>query len=291
MRKNLARLILILVGAFVGLGGLAGTAHLSAQSKVPVYQVVVDQDPVSVDVTVTDARGKAVIDLTDADFSVYEDGQLQKIARLKPIGVPFSILLLVDRSPKRATNVASDVLLKSVDLFLRVLRGPDRFAVAAFDDRVAVLADWRPMRGSRQSIRIRPSDQKTEFYGAVDWATQEMRGVRGRKGVVIFTGGRDREMYPKVNRRSETLIDPNYSVPVSAEGRFQQTLQTAQQARMPLYFVAVDTDQQLPETSAAASVEGWMRFLAGARHQMEQLADATGGRVFFPKDVEDVLPL
>ena len=67
--------------------------------------------------------------------------------------MPYSILVLVDRSARDAKSDWPKFVLKSVDLFLKNLRGPDRLAVAGFDDRVAVLVDWRPSKnGTIQKV-------------------------------------------------------------------------------------------------------------------------------------------
>ena len=60
---------------------------------------------------------------------------------------------------------------------------------------------------------------------------------------------------------------------------------------VPFYFVAIDTDRQLPENAATAKLEGWVRFLREVRGRIEQLASASGGHAAFPKEIEDLLPL
>ena len=282
---------------------MAFTALLSAQ-VAPVYQVVVGIDPVELDVAVTD-RGKAMANLSREDFIVLEDGQPQQIRDFESVGMPYSILVLVDRSGRDEKSDWPKFVISSVDLFLKNLRGPDRLAVAAFDDRVAVLIDWRPSKnGIVQKVMLRPSSQPTKFFEAVNWASEEMefvatagsptnRGrVRGRRGVIVFTDGRDMDMYPEYTRENgKNVPDPQYRVPASVDVRFNRSLQTLQQGKIPFYFVAVDTDRQLSEKSAPAKLVGWMRFLQEVRTRIEQLASASGGRAAFPKETEDLLPL
>jgi VWFA-related protein len=297
MRANLRITGAVLFASMLG-GGLM------AQMR-PVYQVVVSADPVKLDVAVSDDKGKAITGLEPQDFTILEDGQPQQLGTFDTVGIPYSILVLVDRSPKESKNKWPDFILKSVDLFLRNLRGPDRLAVAAFDTRVAVLVDWRPTRnGMTQRVMLRHSEQPTRFFEAMNWAVEEMKyvaplgvpdnssGFRGRKGVIVFTDGRDREMYPEVmHQRGRDIVDPNYTVPEVVEERFRSTRATLAAGRLPFYFVAVDTDRQVSETSAAAKLEGWMRFLTEVRLRVEQLAAASGGRATFPRTIEDLLPL
>ncbi len=281
---------------------LAFTALLSAQIA-PVYQVILGVDPVQLDVAVTD-RGKATPNLSREDFIVLEDGQPQEIRDFETVGMPYSILLMVDRSGRDEKSEWPKFVISSVDLFLRNLRGPDRLAVAAFDDRVAVLIDWRPTRnGFVQKVMLRKSSQPTKFFEAVNWASEEMEflatagapgqpgRLKGRRGVIVFTDGRDMDMYPEyLSENGRHVPDPQYRVPASVDARFNKSRQTLQQGQVPFYFVAVDTDRQLSEKSATAKLVGWVRFLQEVRTRIEQLASASGGRAVFPRELEDLLP-
>src|SRR5436190_22378251 len=120
---RLVRVFILIIG---------GAAWLSAQ-MIPVYQVVVDKDPVDVNVTVSDAAGHTVTGLTKDDFSVLEDDEVQSIREIKPVGIPFNMLVLVDRSVREKKSPWPDVILKSVDRFFKSMRGLDRLAVGFFD--------------------------------------------------------------------------------------------------------------------------------------------------------------
>ena len=269
------------------------TSWLAAQA--PVYQVVVGSDPVELDIAVS-AGGKAAT-LERSDFTILEDGQPQEILDFKPIGMPFSLLFLVDRSGREEDSAWPTFLLDSVDFFMQNLRGPDRLAVAAFDDRVAVLLDWRPSRnGLRQRVMLRKSSQPTRFFEAVDWASEEMAALantsHGRRGVLLFTDGRDSELYPSLRANGpQNVPDPDYDVPSSAELRFSRALDNVKRGGVPFYFVAIDTDRQLPATSSSAKLEGWMRFLRATRSRVEQFAEASGGQTVFPRETKDLAPL
>jgi VWFA-related protein len=294
--------------AILCLATVATSAVLMAQQvtpiRQPVYQVVVDVDPVAIDVAVTDRQGRSVTNLTHDDFVIYEDGQPQTIRSVDLVGVPYSILVLVDRSPRDQKSDWPKFVLKSVDLFLKNLRGPDRLAVAGFDDRVAVLVDWRASRnGTIQRVMLRKSDQHTRFFEALNWASEEMDFLgspgtqaqplaNGRKGVIVFSDGRDHDMYPKIQRvDGRDIPDPLYEVPTSVHARFEKSRMLLQKGGVPFYFVAVDTDRQLSENSAQRKYEGWVKFLREVRSRMEQLGSASGGHTAFPREIEDLLPL
>jgi len=152
--------------------------------------------------------------------------------------------------------------------------------------------DWRRSRnGMRQSVLISSSDRGTQFYDAVDWGLEELRNVKGPKGVIMFTDGRDISMYPRmVTIRGQLQPEPNYSVSATAEARFQQTLDRVKVSQIPIYFVAIDTDRQLTSDNAAFKFPGWVSFLAAARSRMEKLAAASGGSIIFPRKADEVAP-
>jgi len=279
---RLVRVFLFIIG---------GAAWLSAQ-VIPVYQVVVDKDPVAVNVTVSDTAGRTVTGLTKDDFSVLEDDEVQSIQEIKSVGIPYNILVLVDRSVREKKSPWPDVILKSVDRFFKSMRGPDRLAVGLFDTRVSVVVDWRRSRnGIRQNVFISSSDRGTQFFNAVDWALDELRNVKGPKGVIMYTDGRDISMYPRmVTLGGQLQPEPNYRVSMPAEARFQKTLDRVKDSQIPFYFVAVDTDRQLTSDSATFKLPGWVSFLAATRIRMEQLAAASGGSVIFPRKADEVAP-
>jgi VWFA-related protein len=280
---RLARVFLIIIG---------GSAWLSAQVMIPVYQVVVDKDPVAVNVIVSDSAGHTVNGLTKENFAVLEDDEVQSIREIRPVGIPYNMLILVDRSVREKKSPWPDLILKSVDRLFKSMRGPDRLAVGLFDTRVSVVLDWRRSRsGVRQNVFISSSDRGTQFFSAVDWALDELRNVKGPKGVIMYTDGRDISMYPRmVTLGGQLQPEPNYTVSASAEARFQQTLVRVKESQIPFYFVAIDTDRQLTSDSATFKLPGWVSFLAAARIRMEKLAAASGGSVIFPRKADEVVP-
>jgi len=278
----LARILLIIVCTAAWLPG----------QVIPVYQVVVDSDPVSVNVVVSDTAGRSVMGLTREDFSILEDDEPQLVNDIKPVGIPYNMLVLVDRSVREKKSPWPDIVLKSVDRYLKSMRGPDRLAVGLFDTRVSVVLDWRSSKsGVRQNVLISPSDRGTEFFEAVNWALNELRSVKGRKGVIMYTDGRDISMYPRLVKIGGQLQpEPNYFVPASADARFRETLARVKESQIPFYFVAIDTDMQLTGANAQSKFPGWVSFLAAARSRLEDLAAASGGSVIFPKKADEVAP-
>src|SRR4026209_39116 len=78
------------------IGILFGAGLLSAQDVPTVIKV--ESNSISVEVSVTDAAGKPVTNLTQDDFSIFEDGKMQALTGFYSVEAPCSALLLFDRT-------------------------------------------------------------------------------------------------------------------------------------------------------------------------------------------------
>ena len=280
---------------FVRLALIAFGSVSLVSAQEPVYTLKVDVPLVSLEVAVFDAGGRPVTTLTREDFHVYEDGVIQDLRNFAPVATPYNILLLFDRSG--STQDQWLFMQRAVARFIDNLRPQDRVAIAAFDDEFEVLHDWKDSRRDATLSLARLIKPKaaggTDFYNSVDRAVRrQFRNVTGRKAVIVFTDGRDSRLY----RQTVTL---NRAPAISEDRDFQKTLHDVGQSGIPVYFVALNTDRNLesegndytmlkrifPRTTAPHD------FLVGARERMEQLSEVTGGRIFFPAALEDVVQL
>jgi hypothetical protein len=112
---------------------------------------------------------------------------------------------------------------------------------------------------------------------------------------VVLTDGRDTSFYKQLVSH-DRLIDPKDERP------FQNVLKAARAERVPTYFIAFNTDRNLdPNTIGADEYRNLRviypnsevpdRYLAAVRFRMEQLADASGGRIIYPAKLQDIVPL
>ena len=79
--------------------GVIGTAAAQRTGPLPPLTAQVEVHVVNVDVSVTDANGKPVLDLTQGDFEIFEDGRPQKITN-------YYVIRNADVTPAAASNVA-----------------------------------------------------------------------------------------------------------------------------------------------------------------------------------------
>jgi VWFA-related protein len=249
-------------------------------------QVSVDVQLMTLDVYVDTAAGKPITNLVREDFTVLEDGQPREIQTFESAESPYNILLLFDRSS--STEEQGPFLAHAISGFMQQLPPQHRVAMAAFDDKPEMLFGWTSAAEFlRQGFTVSTDYSGTNVYGALEWAAQELRKVKGRKGVIVFTDGVD-------NRLSKKLVsfDKNGTpsiAPMQADSDFQKVLRTLTQSPAPFYFVAVNTDQNPDPSMSFNSFD--LKQRTAARLRMEEVANRSSGAVRFPKQIRDVADL
>ena len=244
----------------------------SGRTQEPEFQLRVDVPLVSVDVRVVDSRGEPLTTLAETDFVVLEEGEEQKIQVFSSVDTPYNILLLFDRSG--STENQWTFMQRAAARFLRNLRPQDSLALGAFDEGLTMLSDWSDTRKGVETaieqLTKRGPGGGTNLYQSLERATQrEFRNTTGRRAMVILTDGRDARL--------------GSQRPGAADPAFARTQSILQNARVPLYFVALNTDRN-PGTGYSSGT-----VVLQARSRMEVLANATGGAIFFPKNIGDIV--
>jgi len=219
------------------------------------YTLRVDVSMISVDVAVFDAAGIPVSNLSKEDFEIYEDGRPQQLKSFASLDSPYNVLLVIDQSGSMYSQVR--FVSEAVNRFFSNLRTQDQIALASFNSQVHSLMKWRSVRsGSKQVINL-GAGGNTDFYGALEWAAKELGKVSGRKAVIIFTDGEDYRIY-----------DPKPDAVA-----FRRALDRVRRTRVPFHFVGLGADPNL-----------------GGAH-LTRIAQETGGHAYFPKTIEEVVPL
>jgi Ca-activated chloride channel homolog len=275
---------------------LVTTTVLMGQQTL--YTLKVDVPLVSVDVLVTDAFGKIVNDLSAADFQVLENGISQQIRYFSPVSSPYNILLLFDRSG--STQHKWPFMQKAVAGFVASLRPQDRIAIDCFDFEIETLTSWSDKRDKAIEALERLTTPKatgvTAFYQALETALRrQFKDVVGRRALVVLTDGRDTSLYKGILARNRMLS-------TDEDRPFQRTLRLAGDQRIPIYFVAMNTDLNFePNLSGGDEYRNLQvifpkssiadAYLNGVRSRMQQLAERSGGRMLYPRRMEDIVPL
>lgn len=270
-------------------------ALVSAQEQE--YTLKIEVPLVSVDVTVEDTEGNLVGDLSPDLFEVYEDGVRQSIRNFSPVSTPYNIFLLFDRSG--STQHKWTFMERAVAGFVAGLRPQDRLAIATFDYNLEPQLDWTGdrLKAARSLDRLTSPKAlgETHLYDSIEKALRrEFKKIDGRRAIVVLTDGRDTSLYRQLAKTNRLMESPEDRV-------FQKAFKAAREERIPVYFVAVNTDRNLdpevqrdeyqnlhilfPNTTVPT------QYLSQVRTRMEQVAEVSGGRILFPKRIEEIIPL
>ena len=211
-RSTLALLFVSLAATLVQAQATQSPTATPAEDGDEVERVNVHL--VSLPVSVVDRDGRFVADLREQDFSVAEDGIAQRISYFASTEQPFSVLLLIDTSG--STQLRLKEIQDAAIAFVNRLRPQDKVLPVAFDnDAVALLTEWTgdrerliaAIRQARTGMMVGPNDTEvrtdksgkkitikhvnTRLYDAVHNAAVELRNIKGRKALILFTDGFD----------------------------------------------------------------------------------------------------
>src|SRR5688572_33014354 len=127
----------------------AASAALIAQVQQPTFKS--GTEVVSLFVTVADASGRLVPDLTMEDFEIFDNGKPQPIVYFENVVQPITTVVMLDTS---GSMTASIELMKNAaeQFFLRLLPA-DRARVGAFNHKIEISAHFTSNRDSLSSYR------------------------------------------------------------------------------------------------------------------------------------------
>jgi VWFA-related protein len=261
------------------------------------FRIKVDVALVTVDVIAQDLRGQLVSNLNKADFEVLEDGRPQEIAYFATSETPRNMMLMFDVSG--STNEQRPFMVQACNVFLSLMRPYDRVSLASFAVNFQMLMNWRTMvEGKPREVTMPAVQIGSQVYPSIEDALERFKAEKGRKGLIVMTDGRDTTFFNDI-QASRKIVEPE------ADKYFQGIVRNIRKHGVPLYFIAINTDRnRFPVTNILAgsdieytTIEGLMgkagaqNYLAAVRTRMERLAEATGGRILFPRTLDEVAPL
>lgn len=215
-------------------------------------------DVVSLNVTVTDGQERFVTDLTQDDFLLYEDGVLQETTYFSRRQLPIALALLIDTSAsmdERMTTAQGAAIG-----FSRRLRPEDLAEIIDFDSRVEILQPFtNSVDALEEAIRLTSAGGSTSLYNALYISLRELKkaplrveDVR-REAIIVLSDGED----------TSSLVS------------FEEVLDLAHRSETAIYSIGLKADEEGSGFREADFV-------------LRELAQETGGRAFFPGQVEDL---
>jgi VWFA-related protein len=219
--------------------------------------IKVDTRLVVLHATVVDKSGKLVNNLPKDSFKVFENGKEQSIKVFKREDVPVSMGILIDDSgsmrDKRAKVAAAAMGL------VKASNPNDEVFVVNFNDEayldVPFTADTSKMEEGLSRIDSRGGTAMRDAIGmSLDY--MKSKGKKDKKVLFIVTDGND-------TASNETL---------------ERTVQRVRQSEVLVYSIALLNEEEPREAKKA-------------QRALKSLAEASGGSVYYPKELAEVEPL
>jgi VWFA-related protein len=238
--------------------------------------IKVDSSIVRLNVGVVDQRGRPITDLNKDNFTIYENGVKQNIARFEPTVAPFSVVMILDMSG--STKSFRDNIKLSAIRFLDALNPNDRVAVVEFYNKVNLLNDFTTNRKTiAHSISAANGVGETQLYKALKLALEKLakEGNR-RKAIVVLTDGVDTELRNSDRDFLSKYDDAEVLTALKPETNeiLNRVLSQSDAEGVTIYPLALPTGD--PKKLADPTPRQVAMFQA-ARSRLQVLANRTGG--------------
>ncbi len=218
--------------------------------RAPEYMEEVEVNLIELYVTVTDRGNQLVTGLGQEDFEILDAGQRQEIAKFELVeNRPLTIGMLLDTSGSMAQSLAQ--AQSAAAGFLRsVMKPRDKAFAVSFASRTRL--DMPPTDDSEGVAMALSSLQAvgdTALHDAIVHSLYYFRGMTGQRALVLLSDGDDNASWFK----------------------FNDALDYARRSGVAIYAIGFN-------------VPG----LGGLRGKLEQLAQETGGRVFYANKSDEL---
>jgi Ca-activated chloride channel family protein len=153
-------------------------------------------------VTVTDKSDKLVDNFTKDSLVVLEDGVQQTVRDAFLEDRPITMAIVLDSSG--SMRDAMPEVHQAAASFVETLRPQDRALVIDFDDKVFLLQDLTSDQAVlKESVSSTEALGSTALYDALHAAFRKLRGIDGRKAIVLLSDGDDTSSQFSYNRIME----------------------------------------------------------------------------------------
>ena len=209
---------------------------------------------VDVPVSVTNSQGQFISGLAQENFRVYENGVPQKITAFQDEDNPVTVGLLVDHSGSMRPNLPE--VTAAAIAFAQSSNPEDEMFVVDFNDIVSLVlpaatpftSDFRDLEKAVSGVN---ADGRTALNDAILVALDHLRSAhRDRQALIIVSDGGDN----------------------ASQHKFDQVLSAARASKASIYSIGIFGANQADQNPK----------------MLEKLANATGGRAYFPLSTKEV---
>lgn len=267
------------------------TIILSATGFAQVDDTIkVESSIVRVNVGVVDNTGRPITSLGRSDFSVYEDGVKQQIARFDTVNAPFSVVMMLDMSG--STKSFRQNIQLSAARFLDALTPGDRVAVVEFYKKINLLNDFTSDRSiAAHSISVANGQGDTNLYKALDFALDKLeKEVNRRKAIVVLTDGVDTEAQTADRKLLASLAADQVAGAIRPDQNdaLARILNRADKMGATVYPLALPTGDP---ARLADPTQLQIALFKAARERLRMVADRTGGTLSAINRLDDMATL
>jgi Ca-activated chloride channel family protein len=234
-------------------------------------------DRVNVGVVVTDSRGQFISGLDKEDFHLFDNGAEQPITDFLSVDEPAQVLLLIEAGP--AVYLIEGGHLQAVHALLDGLSPSDGVAIARYNAAPEPILDFTPDKPSAAAaldqLRFNLGFGQLNLASSLDTALDWLAHIPGKKSVVLLSTGVDTSPPAAAQNLLARLKSTDVRVlAVSLGGELR--------GAKPVEKKHSKKDPPTPEKTQAAA-EGF----AEADEELRAIAEANGGRAYFPRTTKD----
>jgi Ca-activated chloride channel homolog len=259
------------------------TPVLTPATKEGDEEVIkVESTLISIPVSVSQKNGAFAPSLSKQHFQIFEDGKEQEVAYFSNVDKPFTVILVLDVSG--STSLKIEQIQNGAMAFVNQLLPQDKVMVISFDQSVYTLLEFSNDKSAiEKAIRKIRFGGGTSLYDAVAVSlNQKLQKIEGKKAIVLFTDGVD-----------STSFRSNYQSTVADAVESEATI-------FPVYLNTyldsigigggngpMTSPSGIPGGIGNRQQVGQIKELyALGRRYLQDLASATGGRIFRPENNE-----
>lgn len=201
-----------------------------------------------------------VTGLEEQDFQIFEDGVKQDVTFFSRVQQPIALAVLIDTSASMESSLAT--AQEAAVGFARRMREGDVIEVVEFNGHVNILQTFTgDVAALERAIRKTTANGSTALYNAIYIALRSLQKVRAgsadeirREAIVVLSDGDD----------TSSLV------------AYDEVLDLARRSETAIYAIGLRPN------------DGHRRDFTRAEFALRQLAQQTGGRVFYPSAASEL---
>lgn len=249
-------------------------------------ELSIRNDLVAVPVTVFDRQGRLIGSLSEKDFEIYENGELQEIVKFESAREPITIVFVLDLSPSMIPYL--NKMADYANTFIDGLQEEDCIGIYGFYDELQELLPIVKRSRITVPVKIYGKGARTALYKSIKSVIDRVNTIKQRKAVILFSDGKDtfggvssKDVLRKVSESDAAFYVLQFGDATISKNPYYDPGENA----YPSGDTLTSSDNIISRRD--------LRILGPDTRQkkinefMTQLAERTGGRYFRSAEIED----